>query len=201
MVLTRLRSGAARLWRGDPARAEADLLYARAGELARRLGFYTQLGVADEMGGRFEMLVLHLVLLMRRLQAGGERDAARALSEAMTRDLDAVYREMGYGDAKVARRVRGAAEDLAGRALAYARGLEAPGDALALALGRNVYDDETAPGAWRLAAWAREADAALAALPLSEVRAARFDLPDPEASTSQGPGPGGPDPGGASHAS
>src|SRR6476661_3579184 len=58
--------------------AQADTAAALYGAIvaqARRPGFYAHLGVPDTVSGRFEMVLLHTVLVLRRLQEGGPAEA------------------------------------------------------------------------------------------------------------------------------
>jgi cytochrome b pre-mRNA-processing protein 3 len=63
---------------------------------AREPLFYRDLGVPDTVDGRFDLLLLHLWLALRRLRA---TDAASALSQALfdrfCNDMDDNLREMG----------------------------------------------------------------------------------------------------------
>jgi cytochrome b pre-mRNA-processing protein 3 len=157
------------IFRRDPLLDTAARLYGEAVAQARQPAFYEEGGVPDTVDGRFEMLALHVFLLMRRLKAHGE--AAKALSqrlvEALIADLDANLREMGAGDLGVAPRVKRMAKGFYGRAGAYEEGLDGPPGALEAAVRRNIYGtvEPAAGAAERMAAYARSAEAALAKQP------------------------------------
>ena len=164
-------------------------LYRSILEAAREPYFFASLGVPDNLDGRFETLTLHAFLVLRRLKSDPS-DAAtglsRALIEAFIADMDRSLREMGAADLGVARRVKEMAQALYGRIRAYETALEETGDAaLEAALGRNLYGTLGTPRAADLAAVARymrRQHAALAAQPLSELRAGRVAfVPLPEA--------------------
>jgi len=53
-------------------------LYGAIVAQARLPVFYAGLGVPDTVLGRFDLIVLHLVLLLRRLRAGEATDRAQA---------------------------------------------------------------------------------------------------------------------------
>lgn len=139
-----------RLFRRDPLRGIGTTLYADCVVAARRPAFYEALGVPDTTEGRLDLIMLHVFLVVRALGRAPVRDGERdplgqAVFDAMVRDLDDTYREEGYGDSKVARLVRTAAEQFYGRALAYDEALAAGDEAgLAAALARNAYADEAA---------------------------------------------------------
>jgi cytochrome b pre-mRNA-processing protein 3 len=142
-------------------------LYGAAVAAAREPALFERLGVPDTVEGRFDLVSLHVGLLIRRLRRDPDargRALAQAVFDAMFADMDLNLREMGVGDLAVGKRVRQAWEAFHGRALAYEAALDsAEADALPEALARNVWRGE-APGssAARLAAIARAQDAALA---------------------------------------
>jgi cytochrome b pre-mRNA-processing protein 3 len=133
---------------------------------AREPAFYADYGVPDTVEGRFDMIVLHLALLLRRLRS--EPPALRRLGQgvfdAFCTDMDANLREMGLSDAAVPRRMRGFGEAFYGRASAYDRAFDAHDEAaLADALGRNILRAEGAAGALALCGYMHAAERALAA--------------------------------------
>ncbi|MBZ0324935.1 MAG: ubiquinol-cytochrome C chaperone family protein, partial [Alphaproteobacteria bacterium] len=108
--------------------------------------FYAALGVPDTVDGRFELLALHMALVLMRLKDQGEeaRELSQALFDRMFADMDRNLRDMGVGDLKVGKHVRRMAEALYGRLRAYERGLAAAqDDALAEALRRNLFGTVT----------------------------------------------------------
>lgn len=59
-------------------RRKAEELYGAVVAQARDPAFYRALGVADSPEGRYEMIVLHLFLLLERLRADAPATTARA---------------------------------------------------------------------------------------------------------------------------
>jgi cytochrome b pre-mRNA-processing protein 3 len=177
--LGRLLAGA----RGG-VRAEAEALYHAAVARARDPAFYGPERVPDSLDGRYDMIVLHVALLLRGLKRSGAAGAplARALSERMFDDFDRSLRELGVGDLGVARRIKAMARGFYGRLDAYDAALEAADDAaLAAALRRNLL--ATAEGVGEtfvrdIAAYVRAADSRLAAAPLSAYRTGWVPFPD-----------------------
>ena len=112
---------------------------------ARRPSLYITFGVPDTVNGRFEMMVLHGFLIMRRLRDEGSEGAevAQNLFDILFADMDDALRAMGVGDLGVGRRVRKMAEAFYGRAGAYDDALETD-DLVALeaAFERNIWPDE-----------------------------------------------------------
>jgi cytochrome b pre-mRNA-processing protein 3 len=178
--------------RGRNTHAVQDL-YGAVVAQARSPAFYMHYGVEDTVDGRFELIVLHLVLLLRRLarpQAGkaGPRHAfepalAQPLFDVFCRDLDDNLREMGVGDLTVPRRMRRFGEAFYGRQAAYEAAFAAADEQeLEKALARNIFGltdaDERAA---RLARYARAAAAQLDAASEDELLAAQALFPGPEA--------------------
>jgi cytochrome b pre-mRNA-processing protein 3 len=117
---------------------------------ARAPELYAAFSAPDDMDGRFEMVVLHASLLLRRLNDFGApgRPLAQELVDRLFVGFDDALREMSVSDAGVRRRVRAFAEAFFGRAAVYHAALETESArALAEALARNVYRGQVGPDA------------------------------------------------------
>jgi cytochrome b pre-mRNA-processing protein 3 len=176
------------LLRRKPHERSGFELYGAAVAAARHPWFFGPLGVPDSLDGRFDLVGLHVSLLIRRLRRDPDpRGAAlaQAVFDAMFADMDVNLREMGVGDLSVGKRVRAMWEAFHGRAHAYEAALDA-GDAAALAaaLGRNVWRageaEGVAAGAPRLARHAMATAAALEAQPLAGLLRGQARFPAPE---------------------
>jgi cytochrome b pre-mRNA-processing protein 3 len=150
------------LFRGGLRAQRADTistLYGMIVAQARLPAFYRDFGVPDTVDGRFELVVLHLALVMRRL--AGEGDAARAFGQEVfdlfCRDMDRNLREIGISDLKVPQEMRRIGAAFYGRAQAYGAALAGGPQALIEAVSRNVYAQSEAPGAAPLATYMRQA--------------------------------------------
>jgi cytochrome b pre-mRNA-processing protein 3 len=159
-------------------------LYGAIVAQARQPAFYNGYGVADTVDGRFDMLVLHLALVIRRLRAraSDRHDLAQALFDSFCTDMDRNLREMGVGDLAVPKRMRAMGEAFYGRAAAYDQALAATDDtALIAALCRNVFAGSAAGEAHggRLAAYVRRANAALAAQDIAALLNGDTRFPQP----------------------
>jgi len=134
-----------RLFGSRPSDPDAWPLYDAIVAQARIPALYRDFGVPDSLDGRFEAIVLHLVLVLRRLKRDFPegRDLAEALQEAFFEDMDRSLREMGAGDLGVGKRVKRMAEGFLGRLEAYDEALDklpATGEAgLRAVLQRNVF--------------------------------------------------------------
>jgi cytochrome b pre-mRNA-processing protein 3 len=172
------------LLRRNPSKCTIQALYGVIVAQARLPGFYLRHGVPDTIDGRFDMIVLHLVLLNERVarEPGPLGMLSAALFDRFCVDLDHNLREMGVGDLAVRRRMKGYAEAYYGRSEAYGRALAAHDRAtLSAALARNVYgrveaDDESA----LLAAYVMRASASLATQGADAILRGVLSFPDPE---------------------
>lgn len=114
---------------------------------ARHPVFYQQWQVEDSLDGRFDCIVLHLFLVLQRLEAEAHPDMqayTRYLLEAFFADMDRSLREMGASDTGVGHRVKRMAQAFYGRRKAYGEAQDETG--LREALHRNVYRERPVPG-------------------------------------------------------
>jgi cytochrome b pre-mRNA-processing protein 3 len=153
-----------------------DALYGQIVAAARRPVLFLEGGAPDTVMGRFEVLALHMALVLRRLRdLPPPADAlAQDLVDRFFAGLDDAMRQIGIGDTSVPKKVKGLAKAFYGRAGAYDAALAdgAPAAALAEAIARNVLDrpDGTADAAF-LAAEARALAHRLAAADLAAILA------------------------------
>ena len=106
----------------------AGIIYGSIVASARQPAFYAACGVPDTREGRFEMLALHVALVMHRLariEADGN-NLSRRLGEVFMTDMDDNMREIGIGDLAVPKKVKRAAAALYDRHRDYGAAL-APG--------------------------------------------------------------------------
>lgn len=110
---------------------------------ARSPAFYRDFGIPDTVNGRFDMVVLHLALVLARLRGSGPvtEPLAQGLFDLFCRDMDGNLREMGISDLKVPKQMKGIGEAVYGRLRAYDEALAIPGlDALEQLVIRNLQD-------------------------------------------------------------
>jgi cytochrome b pre-mRNA-processing protein 3 len=162
-------------------------LYGMIVAQARLPCFYRDYAVADTVNGRFDLIVLHLALLLDRLALDPALKAlGQGIFDGFCQDMDHNLREMGIGDMKVPKEMQRMGGAFYGRAQAYQAALAAPGDqALVDAVVRNIYGGSQQPmpaAAPRLAAYMRLAVRDLAAQDTASLAAGKLHLPDPAAS-------------------
>lgn len=144
-------------------RSNAEALYGRIVIQARKPAFYEEFGVPDTIDGRFDLIVLHTFLVLRRLGAGAQTTEGlrQELFNAMFMNMDSSLREMGVGDLSVGKRIKKMATAFYGRVEAYEVPMsENDGSGLAEAVARNLFrGDVTNDGAatgvsdYMLATW------------------------------------------------
>jgi cytochrome b pre-mRNA-processing protein 3 len=167
-------------FRKPHAHGTIEVIYGMIVAQAREPLFYAGLGVPDTVDGRFDMLLLHLWMVLRRLRpvAGGPA-LSQALFDHFCADMDANLREMGVGDLAVPKRMQKFGEAFYGRSAAYDAALSAGGEALAEALCKNVLDGRGIAQARQLAAYANAVIAALAQFDDTAASSASWQFPPP----------------------
>jgi cytochrome b pre-mRNA-processing protein 3 len=148
-----------------PPRGTIEAIYGMIVAQAREPLFYRAMGVPDTVNGRFDMVLLHLWMVLRRLRpVEGGAGLSQALFDHFCGDMDANLRELGVGDLTVPKRMQKFGEAFYGRAAAYDLALDAGDEPLAQALCRNILDGGDIGYARQLAAYAQAAIAALAGI-------------------------------------
>jgi cytochrome b pre-mRNA-processing protein 3 len=189
-----------RRFRPDPAdrarREVADRLYRDLVKQARMTAFYRELGVPDTPEGRFEMVGLHVALVVLRLRTAGEpgRALGQELFDSMFADMDESLRHIGIGEMSVGKHVKRLARSFYARLAALDEVLgTSPRAALAQMLRTNVYHGGTAPSAHQLDAlvsYLLSAKAVLRAQATEHLLAGELDWAPPGDPESQTPGEG-----------
>lgn len=111
---------------------------------ARQPWLYVRYNVPDTVDGRFEMIMLHMILVLNRLRGEGDvaADFSQQLFDTFFADMDGSLREMGVGDLGVPKKVKKMAEAFYGRAAAIAEALAADGlQELESVVDRNLFTD------------------------------------------------------------
>lgn len=178
------------LFRRSQPRDTISTLYGMIVAQARLPVFYRDYAVADTVNGRFDLIVLHLALVLDRLaQEPALQSIGQGIFDRFCRDMDDNLREMGIGDLKVPKEMRRMGEAFYGRSQAYLAAIPAAlapdrdSRALIEALTRNIYG--AAPSAYdaapRLAAYMLEAVGDLKAQDAASLAAGALRFPDPAA--------------------
>jgi cytochrome b pre-mRNA-processing protein 3 len=119
-------------------------LYARIVVHARTESFYSLYGVPDTLNGRFDLITLHMFIVLRRLKDLGDEGLkiSQNLFDIMFADMDKNMREMGVGDLSVGKKVKVLATAFYGRIKSYDNGIAGlNGETLVSCLKRNLFLD------------------------------------------------------------
>ena len=159
----------------------AECLYQSILQASRQPNLYTEFEIQDHLDSRFDMLCLHISLLMGRLRMLPEdvhKPLNQELFDRFFADMDFTLREMGVGDLGVGKRVRKMSEAFMGRLLAYTKSLESNDKTeLALVLARNIRRSHDINDAdRRMADYVLESRDRLSALSDNEMQAGTVDL-------------------------
>jgi cytochrome b pre-mRNA-processing protein 3 len=163
-----------------PQRGTIEAIYGMIVAQAREPLFYAGLGVPDTVNGRFDMVLLHLWMVLRRLRRSeGGAGLSQALFDHFCGDMDDNLREMGVGDLTVPKRMQKFGEAFYGRSAAYDLALDAGAEPLAQALCKNILDGGGIGRARQLAAYTNAAVAVLAGLDDRSVGSGSWRFPSP----------------------
>jgi cytochrome b pre-mRNA-processing protein 3 len=119
-----------------------DALYGAIVAQARLPVLYESFGVPDTVAGRFEMVVLHLWMVLRRT---GRTPVSERLVERFCRDMDHNLREIGVGDLTVPKQITRMMSALLGRQNAYEEALPGGEPAVEAVVVRNVFSGAAPP--------------------------------------------------------
>lgn len=124
----------------------AEGLYKAVTRQARQFIFFEDLQVPDTPQGRFELLALHLALVLRRLKLlkGEESEKFTGLTQSLcdwvVADIEESLRAMRISELKIDVHLKKFMEGFYGRLVAYDKALELKDkDMLEEAIRRNVY--------------------------------------------------------------
>lgn len=132
-------------------------LYQSAVAQSRCPRFYSELGVADTMDGRFDLICMHVFLILNRLEQDGKEGKylSQALFDHMFTNMEYTLREIGVGDLSVPKHMKRMMKAFNGRVYSYHSALKNDDlEELEMAVVRNIYrmEGETAPSAARMMA-------------------------------------------------
>ncbi len=125
-----------------PGGDNAHAIYVHLARAARRDGFYLRFDIADTLDGRFDVLTLLTVLVIRRLHKikNKGRGLGQDVVDIMFADMDLSMHEIGVSENKVSKKVKLMATAFLGRQSAYINAIDANDrQGLSDALARNLY--------------------------------------------------------------
>lgn len=122
----------------SPQQKQAKSLYWQIVAQARDPEIFKNFNIPDTLDGRFDSLLLHLFLVIHRLQEVQESEIADHLLRFFTQDMDRSLRETGVGDPSISRKMRKIGEAYMGRMQAYSDAI-GDTDKMQQAIHKNVY--------------------------------------------------------------
>ncbi|MDG1707637.1 MAG: ubiquinol-cytochrome C chaperone family protein [Emcibacteraceae bacterium] len=119
-------------------------LYSAVISQSREIVFYEKFLVEDSLDGRFDLMALHMALLLDKFDKNDNlRDVPkmkRILQEIMFDNLDLTLREIGVGDLGVGKKIKVMAEAFYGRMMIYQELLSKNDETeMVEAIKRNLY--------------------------------------------------------------
>ena len=141
-----------------PSRGTIETIYGMIVTQAREPLFYRDLGVPDTVNGRFDLLVLHLWMVLRRMRPmEARRTCPRRCSTVSARTWTPICAKWASATSTVPKRMRAFGEAFYGRAAAYDLALAAGHEPLAQAICKNILNGEHIEKARQLAVYAEAA--------------------------------------------
>ena len=131
------------LFRPSKLKADARTIYDAAVSQARTPDFYAQRSVPDTVDSRFDMIVLHVWLVLAHIRKAPDAlqrqsgKLGQAIFDYMILDFDRNVRQIGISDVRVGKHMKAMAKAFYGRLDAYDTAIEAA--TLEDALKRNVF--------------------------------------------------------------
>lgn len=122
----------------DDTANTAEALYWEIVEVARQPKIYQKFQIPDTLDGRFDCLLVHLFLVVGRLQELNEGKLANLLLKYFIKDMDRSLRESGVGDPSISRKMRRIGEAYMGRMQKY-KDTISDFDAFSESLQKNIY--------------------------------------------------------------
>ena len=115
-------------------------IYLKAVEQARQKELYEAFSVPDTVDGRFDMIILHLFLIIKNLKDSNSASfLTQGLLDYMFDDMDRNLREMGVGDLSVGKQVKKMAKAFYGRSECWEEALSGSSEDLKKALKQTIF--------------------------------------------------------------
>ena len=140
----------------NPYVQPAKQVYAAILSHIRQPRFYKDYGVPDTFDGRFDLMLLHIFMILHRMLGDGRAEAEafnQALFDVTFADMDQTLREMGIGDMGVPKHQRKMMKAFNGRMHAYEQALK--DGQLEAVLRRNLYGTVDTPDEKQIAKMAK----------------------------------------------
>ncbi|MGL1920315.1 MAG: ubiquinol-cytochrome C chaperone [Hyphomicrobiales bacterium] len=124
---------------------KAQTLYTHIVTASRNPELYGRRGAADTANGRFELIILHIFMLFRRMQEDDKymQSIKQKMFDCFLENMDVNLREIGVGPDGVPKRIQKMLENFYGRAGAYQAAIdENDVELLSQVIARNFFSDQ-----------------------------------------------------------
>ena len=81
-------------------------IYYKIVDISRNPDFYSKYKVPDTTDGRFEILLLHLIILIRKLKKDRKEYLSQSIVDLMFSSIDLSFREEGVGDLSIPKKMK-----------------------------------------------------------------------------------------------
>ena len=170
------------IWPFKKKSTQSDQVYAVYNSIvaqSRQVPFYLDMSVPDTVTGRFDMVSMHMCLVLRHLRAetGEMKQFSQSLFDLFFKDMDRSLREMGVGDVSVPKRIQKMGSVFYGLLAKLTEALdEGEQNTLIEVLNRNIYNAENAPDARKLAIYVEKAVKQLNAQSQSDIMSGKLSF-------------------------
>jgi cytochrome b pre-mRNA-processing protein 3 len=166
------------IWPFSKRSEPSDAVYAAYNVIvaqSRQPAFYVDWSVEDSVTGRFNMICLHMSLILRRLRQHPDKQFGQDLFDLFFADMDRSLREMGVGDVSVPKRIEKMGAIFYGLLEKTTEALDNEDAAeLEAVIARNLLDEDSAGAAKPLARYAAECARGLAGQEVTDILAGRI---------------------------
>lgn len=150
---------------------------------SRQPKLFAEWNVPDTVTGRFDMVSLHLALVLRRLRSKDETIQAfsQELFDLFFKDMDRSLREMGVNDVALPKRIEKMGELFYGLLEALTKALSEPSSPdLERVIAKNIFAGEVLGGTTALTAYVHAEAQRLDAVPVEEILQGRLGQGTPD---------------------
>ena len=81
-------------------------LFEKMSQQSRQKVFYEKFPLLDSIDGRFELLLIHVILLIRKLRKQNEIKLSQDIVDLMFKSIDLSFREEGVGDLSIPKKMK-----------------------------------------------------------------------------------------------
>lgn len=171
------------IWPFRKSSKPSDAVYAAYNVIvaqSRQPVFYADWSVADTVTGRFNMICLHMSLVLRRLRAHDDKTFGQDLFDLFFADMDRSMREMGVGDISVPKRIEKMGGIFYGLLEKLTEALDG-GDSkeIEAVIARNLLDEDNPQSATAFAHYTLECAASLEKQDAGRILSGDFSFVEP----------------------